>query len=179
METGSYTIKSGDTLLVRCAVVDDAQAVLDFTDRVAGESDFLTFGPGELGFGLEQERALFKACEEADNQAYFLGLVDGQIVATAHVAARARTRLRHRAELGMSVSRAWWGYGLGGALLDHLIAWAESVPVLTKLDLRVRADNIRGLSLYHRRGFQQEGVLKRQVRVGGVDYDVVAMGRDV
>ena len=79
----------------------------------------------------------------------------------------------------MSVRKAFWGRGIGALLLDHLVAWARENPVLRKLDLRVRSDNANAIALYRKRGFSEEGLLRRQLRVKGIDHDVLAMGLDV
>lgn len=172
-------LPSGDELLIRSATNQDAAAVLAYAERVSGESDFLSFGPGELGITLEQEQAFLHGHEESPNRVYIIGLVRGIIVATADVGASPRPRLQHRGELGMSVARGYWRQGIAGALLDTIIDWARANPVLTKLDLRVHTHNVRALALYRGRGFVEEGTLLRQVMVNGQAFDLHAMGLDV
>jgi len=176
MET---TLKDGQTLAICAATPEDAQAILTYIDQISGESTFLTFGPGEFEMTVEQEAEFLRGCHESVNQTYILGFIDDALVATANVGASARSRLRHCAEFGMSVRRSSWGLGIGAAMLDYLIAWARENPVLTKFDLRVRADNIRAISLYRGRGFIEEGVLRKQFFVDGEYYDHIAMGMDV
>ena len=48
MEPRKYTLKNSLLLIVRPVAVEDARAVLDYVKSVGGESDFLTFGPGEF-----------------------------------------------------------------------------------------------------------------------------------
>ena len=173
------TLKEGPTLKICVASPEDADAVLAYVEKVSGESNFLTFGPGEFEMTVEQDAEYLRACHQSTNQIYILGFIDDALVATAHVGASPRARLRHCAELGMSVSRPFWGIGIGAAMLDYLIMWARENPVLTKFDLRVRADNIRAISLYRARGFVEEGVLRKQFCVDGECYDLIAMGMDV
>ena len=49
MEARNREIKDGRVLLIREAAPDDARAVLDYVEDVSRESDYLSFGPGELG----------------------------------------------------------------------------------------------------------------------------------
>ena len=49
-------LKTGETILIREASEADAEALLAYVDTVSGESDNLTFGPGEFNITLEQER---------------------------------------------------------------------------------------------------------------------------
>jgi len=172
-------LKDGQTLKMCVAAPDHAQVVLAYVEQVSGESTFVTFGPGEFEMTVEQEAEFLRGCHESVNQIYILGFIDDALVATANVRASARSRLRHCAEFGMSVRRPFWGLGIGAAMLDYLVAWARENPVLTKFDLRVRADNKRAISLYRARGFVDEGVLRKQFCVDGEYYDLIAMGMDV
>ena len=172
-------LEGGQELEVRTAAPEDAEEVLGYIERVSGESSFLTFGPGELEMTVEQEADFFRAGQGSPNRTYILGFIGDELVATANVMASPRPRLRHRGELGMSVSRAFWGRGIGAAMLDHLVEWARESPMLIKLDLRVRADNTRAIPLYRGRGFVEEGVLRKQFCVQGELHDLIAMGMEV
>lgn len=46
----------------------DATAVLEYMELVSRESDFLSFGPGELVLTEEQEVAFGEACHESFNK---------------------------------------------------------------------------------------------------------------
>ena len=52
-------------------------------------------------------------------------------------------------------------------------------PILTKLDLQVRADNVAAIALSRGRGFGQEGVLRNPFAVDGELFDFIAMGIDL
>ena len=172
-------IKEGDHLTLRTAQPDDAQHILNYLEDVSAESDFLTFGPGEFEITLEQEIDLLTAYRESPNQLFLLGLINDELVALANVGASARPRLRHRGILGMSVRKAFWGLGIGSAILDHVLLTVRQNRFLTKLDLHVRTDHDRAIALYRSRGFVEEGLLRRQTSIGGVFYDNLAMGVEV
>ena len=174
-----YSLKDGRVLELSEARPEDAELVLAYMERVSGETSFLTFGPGELGMTPDREAAFFRATQESSNQLYVLGRLGGEVVASANIAASPRRRLRHRGELGMSVLRDFWRLGIGGALLDHLLAWGRANPLLSKLDLQVRADNAGAIALYRGRGFVEEGVLRKQFVVEGEFFDLIAMGIDL
>ena len=178
MET-PYVTKTGETLHIRPARPEDAARLLVYVEQVAGESEFLTMGPGEFELTEAQESAYLEAVSQSPNGVYVLVLLGDEIVATGNISARDRRRIRHCGELGMSVRKAFWGRGIGALLLDHLVAWARENPVLRKLDLRVRSYNANAIALYRKRGFSEEGLLRRQLRVKGIDHDVLALGLDV
>jgi RimJ/RimL family protein N-acetyltransferase len=174
-----HTLEDGRTLQIREATGTDAAALLEYIESIAGETEFLTFGPGELGMTVEQERDFVEGCRASAHQAYLLGIVEGEIVGTIHFASRDRARLRHVGEFGMSVRRSDWGRGIGRLLLVDLIEWARGTGIVTKINLRVRGDNERAIALYARHGFVHEGTLSRDIRLGDTYFATRCMGLEL
>jgi hypothetical protein len=48
MKPRKHHLKNGRILVIREATGKDVQAVLDYLEGISGESEFLTFGPGEF-----------------------------------------------------------------------------------------------------------------------------------
>jgi ribosomal protein S18 acetylase RimI-like enzyme len=70
----------------------------------------------------------------------------------------------------------WQGRGVGRALLEHLIAWAKSAPVVEKIELHVRSSNTGAQALYRKLGFTEMGRWKRRLKIAPDQYlDDVAM----
>ena len=80
----------------------------------------------------------------------------------------------HRGKLGIGVLPEHRGTGLGKRLFAACIeaAWAKG---LTRIELEVRADNLRAKRLYERFGFREEGVLRNAMRFEGQYFDCLAM----
>ena len=55
MNPRTIALRDARTLLIRDAVPDDAAAILAYLEVISGESDFLTFGPGEFELNETQE----------------------------------------------------------------------------------------------------------------------------
>ena len=84
-------------------------------------------------------------------------MADGRVVATAGVdAVGTRDKLRHRAEFGISVLRAYWGLGLGRALTEACIQCAKEAGY-EQFELTVVAENERAIALYRKAGFVEFG----------------------
>jgi len=79
----------------------------------------------------------------------------------------------------MSVRRHWWGKGIGGALLDALLAWSSSRGLIGRVNLRVRTDDEAAVALYRSHGFEVEGTIRDQFRIQGESFDLHVMGRSV
>ena len=84
-------------------------------------------------------------------------MADGRVVATAGIdAVGTRDKLRHRAEFGVSVLRAYWGLGLGRALTEACIQCAKEAGY-EQLELTVVAENERAIALYRKAGVVEFG----------------------
>ncbi len=176
MDPRTIALKDGRTLLIRDAVPDEASAILVYFEAVSGESDFLTFGPGEFELNESQEAAYLRAVNADATQFYVIGTIDGEIVAILTFAPGKRQRTRHVGEFALAVRAACWDLRIGGLMLDALIDWARIGGTVRKIGLRVRTDNARGIALYQRLGFVTEGTLKREICVRGEYYDLFYMG---
>ncbi|HEY6077691.1 MAG TPA: GNAT family N-acetyltransferase [Polyangiaceae bacterium] len=153
----------------------DAAAVLAHYERAAGETDFMAFGPGELGRGVEEQAELLGALQAPEVGLALKGVVDGELAALVVIKRLTRPRVHHVGELGLSVLKAYWFLGLGRALCEAAIMAARPTG-LTRVELRTRQDNARAISLYEDLGFRVEGRLPGAFRVGDVEHDDVLMG---
>ena len=106
--------------------------------------------------------------------------LDGALVGAVTLEGSARQKTRHKAQLlGMYVSAAARGQGAGRALLDAVIAHAQSQPGLLRLHLTVTEGNTPALRLYQAVGFETYGVEPMAVRTPEGFRGKVLMGRDV
>ena len=65
-------------------------------------------------------------------------------------------KVKHRAELGISVLKEYWGLGLGKALTKACIECAKEAGY-SQLELNVVAENNAAISLYRSLGFVEFG----------------------
>ena len=147
---------------------DDAAEMIRYLKSVGSESDNLTFGSEGLPVTEEQER---KFLSSIGPNAYVVIAVDedGRIVGDASLE-RGPRRLHHAAELGISTLKEYWGRGIGSRLMEEMIAYAKENGI-TKINLRVRADNERAKALYRKFGFEKEGDDRRMMEIGGEYFD--------
>jgi [ribosomal protein S18]-alanine N-acetyltransferase len=78
--------------------------------------------------------------------------------------------------LTIAVATAYWGRGIGSALLGALIEEAAGRGC-TEVFLEVREDNPRARGLYLRRGFEEIGVRRGYYQPSGVD--AIVMRKDL
>lgn len=179
MQRRNHKLADDRTLVVREATVDDAELLLEYIEAMSGETDYLSFGPGEFELNESQERGVLLQYLGTDNKLYVVGLINDEIVSSLSFSAGSRSRVRHTGEFGMSVRREYWGVGIGSLMLDTLIEWARETKIVFKINLRVRTDNHRAIHLYERKGFVREGTLSRETFIDGQYYDHHCMGLEL
>ena len=172
-------LENNALLRIRIAEQDDAAKCVDYLNKIGYESDFLSFGPGEFDFSIEDERGYISKLSQSDNGLFLVAEVGAEIVGILTFEGGARPRTRHTGELGISIAKSFWGLGIGRMLMEVLIEWAKASEVVRKLNLRVRVDNERAIKLYKDMGFKQEGVITRDIVIEGKSYDCLLMGRTV
>jgi RimJ/RimL family protein N-acetyltransferase len=176
LEARKFTLGDGTALVIRVALPDDAAGMLEYLERVSGESDFLTFGPREFGMTQAQETAHLASVHQAPDHLHIVAVDAGVIVACLTFGTGRRQRVRHHGEFAISVRQSHWGRRIGTQLIDTLIDWARAVGTIRKIALRVRTDNARGIALYRNKGFVVEGTLRREICVRGEYFDLLYMG---
>ena len=171
--------KDGRALLIREAQGKDASVLLEYIDLISQETDFLSFGPGEFNLTEKEEFDYFEKCRAPQNCLYLLALFEGIVIGTLSFEAGTRPRIQHAGEFGISVLKKYWGIGIASSLIDSLLEWSTDGNIIRKINLRVRADNHRAITLYKLKGFVVEGTLKNEIFIDGNFYDNLWMGLEI
>lgn len=151
------TLKNGKEAYLRNGVASDGYAVYMCFNRTHAETDFLLSYPEENSYMPEQESEFLENKTASKNEIEIVAIVDGKIVGSAGIEAVGKKyKVKHRAELGISILQEYWGLGLGRALIDACIQCAKKAGYV-QLELNVVADNKRAIALYESEGFKEFG----------------------
>jgi L-phenylalanine/L-methionine N-acetyltransferase len=91
-------------------------------------------------------------------QVTFVALVNGKVVGNAGLHPISdNPRQKHVASLGLAVTDAYQGRGVGRALMDACLDFADRWANYPRVELTVHADNARAIKLYQSLGFVVEG----------------------
>ena len=99
-------------------------ALLEYQKIVGGETENLSFGAERVSLDLEAEQPQLLGQVESKNNVRYPAKVDGVIIGTATLN-RKHKRMRHRGEFGISLKKAWWGYGAASALMEAILSFAK------------------------------------------------------
>ena len=150
-------LKNGKEALLRNGDTADGLYVYENFNATHAETDFLLSYPDENSFDPEQEAQFLNEKTESSNEIEILAIIDGKVVGTAGIEAIGRKyKVKHRAEMGISILKEYWGLGLGKALSEACIHCAKEAGY-TQLELNVVAENEVAISLYKSLGFTEFG----------------------
>ncbi|MBM7636480.1 GNAT family N-acetyltransferase [Streptococcus saliviloxodontae] len=160
------------------ADVFDAQSLLDFLDRVGGETEFIDLDESGILMSLpEMEKSLaYRLASE--NNICLLAKLGSRVIGMLNIAADFREQTRHIGDLFVVIEKAYWGYGLGQTLMELAMDWAQETDEIARLELTVQVRNDRAVHVYQKYGFEIEGVKKRGAKLKNGEFlDVYLMGK--
>ena len=157
------------------ATPGDARELLDVLKIIGSETDNLTFGPEGHPTSLEDEEKYFASLQFSTSSAFFIVRKEGKIIGSASFRGFERARLRHRAEIGISVLKAEWGQGIGSMLMETLINFAKNTAHVEIISLEVNSENKRAIHLYEKYGFRKIGCYEKFFKIGDryLDFDLM------
>ena len=143
--------------IIRNATMDDAKSVLENTKIIREETDFLLSYPDEINFSIEEKEEFLKNKENSSCEIQICSVVNDRIVGLAGISAvGSKDKVKHRAEFGISIEKAYYGKGIGTALTQACIECAKTAGY-KQLELEVVAENTNAIALYKKFGFKEIG----------------------
>ncbi|MFZ7132136.1 MAG: GNAT family N-acetyltransferase [Eubacteriales bacterium] len=172
-------MKINNDIIIKEATPKDAVALIDYINVISDESDFLTFGCGEFNITIKEEEKILEEYLTRNNAIYIIATYEDKIVGSLNFSGGTRPRISHKGEFGVSVLKGYWGNGIGTALIKYLINWAEQSGVIKKINLKVREDNVKAISIYKKLSFVEEGRITREFLIDKVYYNSLIMGYEI
>jgi RimJ/RimL family protein N-acetyltransferase len=163
-----------DWLLVRPAVPGDADALVALGRAVAAEDGLWLTYDRTRG----DERRNVRSVQRDPNVAVFVAEAPEGVVGRLSIARDRGPHSRHVAEVGLMVAATVRRRGIGAALMNEAMKWAQGAGVI-KLELTVFPHNEPAMALYRKLGFREEGLIRRRYFIGGRYIDAMVMGLDL
>ena len=154
-------------IVIRAFRPEDAAALTD----IRHQPEVMRYTPA-----MPSERALDYQARWGANDHVMVAEVDGRVVGFAGLHLRDRKQ-RHSAWLGIAVHDEFARRGVGRALMQSLLELADKWIGLVRVDLEADVGNTRGIEMYRRFGFVEEGRLKKAYFSDGEYVDAVIMAR--
>ena len=121
--------------------------MLDIFNLTHAQTDYLLSYPDETTMTAEQEAQFLKGKAESENEIEILAEIDGSVVGSAGIGCVGKKdKVKHRAEFGISVDKAYWKIGIGRALMEACIECARAAGFV-QMELEVVAENEKAIAL--------------------------------
>jgi ribosomal-protein-alanine N-acetyltransferase len=147
--------------IIRRMTAGDIQAVQKLEQQIP-EAPHWTLSDYERCIGMNSSESLQRAGFIAETEGQLLGFSVGKLVT----------------EIGelesIAVASEARGQGIGQALLQAVADWAQTTGAV-RIELEVRASNVRAIKFYERSGFYRESL--RPAYYQAPEEDAVLMGK--
>ena len=166
-----YSSKDGRSIIVREANEEDGKLIESLVNSVASEKRFIV---------PERSRKDWdEAIKEIKSRKSLIivAQIDGKIVGMAHLVRGKFEKNGHVGSLGISILKGFRRMGIGTAMMEYIIDWANQQDGLEKISLTVFSTNKGAIDLYHKSGFMIEGVSKKQYKIEGKYIDDMIMAK--
>ena len=150
-------LAGGGKIVLRHLERKDAGAAIFCLRKVSGETDFLMREMDECGMTIAKEEEIIAGKAENPRE-MLLGVFDGEkLIGMAGLnAVGSLSRVAHRASVGIMLEKAYWGQGIGSAMMTALLD-AAKLAGYQQVELDVVENNTRAVALYTRLGFKAVG----------------------
>jgi RimJ/RimL family protein N-acetyltransferase len=171
-------LKNGNAFTIRKAMMEDSENVISYVKKIVQESDNLTFEKDEFNPTVTAEREFIESINKSTNQCFLIAVLNDKIIGNLSISNIDRARIKHSAELSITVLKNYWNQGVASNLMAEFIQWLKTTN-LTKINLTVKEDNIYAIKLYEKFGFVKEGVITREFFIDGKYYNSIFMGLQI
>lgn len=152
---------------VRAAVPDDAVPIINL---LADEPDNDWLFSSRTA---DDQRRLIETLP--DNSLLLVAEADGHIIGFLDCRGGTSPAVRHSARIAVMVRKGWRRRGVGTALMQRGIDWADNSEAIHRLELDVLADNHQAVEMYSKLGFKEEGRKRKAYFKQGQPHDAVLM----
>ena len=164
-------LRDGRQCTLRSVEPEDAPLMLQYMKVMLGETPFLLRPPEEFNYTVEEEASVLAGRRDDPRSLMLVAEMDGRIIACADICSHGpKSRLLHRGELGISILKDYWRQGIGSALMERLIAFAEKSGY-EQIELTVESKNRRAINLYMKYGFTVFGTRPHGMKYPDGSYD--------
>jgi len=168
--------KRGTLMIVREINVSDAEGFTHLIKEVEANSDFMLMEPGERQITPERQAKALERITQDSHSTIFVAEEEGQLIGYLIAIGGDVKRKRHSAYLVVGILKAFRGKGIGTALFQSLDRWAREHQI-RRLELTTVIQNVAGVALYKKNGFEIEGIKRESLMIDNEPYDEYYMAK--
>lgn len=171
-----YFTKNGKPYVIRQVEENDAKNLIEYSKMIFASTDQVLTALEEYTISVADEKTWINSISKSPNSKLLIAELDGRIVGFLFFIGQQKIKIAHTGDVGVNVHPDYRGQGIGRALMEDLIEWANNHGVIEKIILQVFTTNLKAISLYNSLGFKEEGRFVKAVKQKNGGYvDVVQM----
>ncbi|AYM03728.1 GNAT family N-acetyltransferase [Levilactobacillus yiduensis] len=128
----------------------DAKQLLTLLDRLQQESDTFTLADADDPISAAQEADQLTQITHSPRHLLLVASLGNQLLGVCSISPTPQGNV---GELGIAVEKKYWHMGIGTALVDEALYWADTASALQAIGLIVQTRNVAAMKLYQKLGF--------------------------
>lgn len=150
-------LNDGRTCILKPTLPEYAEEMIAYMKKTAAETPWLLRYPDEVSLTPEGEREILGHLLEDPQTVMMAAIVEGRVAGNSSInGIGTKRKIRHRCSLAIALYRAYWGFGIGTAMIDYMSELAAQIG-WQQMDLEVVAENTAAQALYRKCGFIESG----------------------
>lgn len=164
-------------MFIREVIPEDAENLVSLIKKVESEAEFMLMEEGERKTSPEQQLKRLEQMEKESNSTIFVvEKEDGKLVGYLIAIGGNVRRNKHNAYLVIGLLQEYRRIGIGTKLFQRLEEWAKTHNIL-RLELTVVTQNVAGVSLYKKMGFEIEGTKRNSLLINDTFFNEYYMSK--
>lgn len=154
-------MSENDEVAIRLPEAADAGPLLKLLEHLQQESDTFTLADADDPMSAVQEADQLAQIERSTSHLLLVASLGSQLIGVLSIASTPQGNV---GELGLAVEKAYWHQGIGTALVDEALYWAQTASSLEAIGLIVQTRNVAAMRLYQKMGFVRTSTPPETVR---------------
>src|SRR6478735_8771367 len=159
-----YQTKDKSEFIIRKPVEADAANLIAYSKLVFASTDQLLNTAEEYTITVDGEKVWINNFLQNLSSIALVAELNNQIVGMLFFVSQTKRKNAHTGEFGVNVHPDFRSLGIGKALTEYLIEWAQLHPQIEKVFLQVFATNNKAIKLYTSLGFKEEGRFVKAIK---------------
>ena len=137
--------------------------IISFYNKVSKQTEYLGIYEGEYTYNFNMDKDLMIIAYTTE------------IIGIVTISIPNKRKNMHVGTLAIAINNDYCNKGIGRELMSRALDWYNNNPALTRVQLFVRTDNLRAISLYKKYNFIIEGEMRNDTYIDGKFYNVYIM----
>ncbi|KRN02403.1 acetyltransferase [Levilactobacillus senmaizukei DSM 21775 = NBRC 103853] len=141
-----------EEVAIRLPEATESAALLTLLEQLQGESDTFVLADAADRMTAAQEAEQLRQIQHSSRHLLLVASLGRELLGVCSISP---TTQGHVGELGVAVLQNYWHQGIGTALVDEALYWAETASSLDAVGLTVQTRNVAAVKLYEKLGFER------------------------